>query len=102
MNLMSCRVFLKNINSVVVLKFPKRMLEYYFSKAFTVLECNDNNWSKLLNDVKHITHSEETDHSEKFMTCINTIPSTSNTLTNLVVNKNLHYSCIQKEFNDKK
>ena len=27
MNLMSCHVFLRNINSVVILKFPKRMLE---------------------------------------------------------------------------
>ena len=36
------------------------------------------------------------------MTCINTIPSTSNTLKNLVVNKILHYSYIQTEFNDDK
>ena len=36
------------------------------------------------------------------MTCINTIPSTSNTLKNLVVIKSVHYSCIQTEFNAKK
>ena len=36
------------------------------------------------------------------MTCINKIPSTPNTLKNLVVNKILHYSYIQTEFNDKK
>ena len=36
------------------------------------------------------------------MTCINIISSTSNTLKNLVVNKSLHYSYIQPEFNDKK
>ena len=35
--LMSCHGFLKNINYVVILKFPKRMLEYYFSKGFTIL-----------------------------------------------------------------
>ena len=35
------------------------------------------------------------------MTFINTIPSTSNTLKNLVVNKSLHSSYIQTEFNDK-
>ena len=36
------------------------------------------------------------------MTCINTIPSTSNTLKNLVVNKILHSSYIKREFNNKK
>ena len=35
MNLMSCHGFLKNINAIVILKFPKKMLEYYFSKVFT-------------------------------------------------------------------
>ena len=95
MNLMSCHGFLKNINYVVILKFPKRMLEYYLSKGFTILECNDNNLAKLTNDVKQITHTEETDNSEKVMTCINTITSTSNTLKNLVVDKSLHSSYIQ-------
>ena len=38
MNFMSCHGFLKNINSVVILKCPKRMLEYYLSKRFTILE----------------------------------------------------------------
>ena len=36
------------------------------------------------------------------MTCINTIPSTSNTPKNLVLNKSLHSYYIQREFNDKK
>ena len=40
MNLMSCRGFLKNIGSVVILKCPKSVLEYHFSKGFTILECN--------------------------------------------------------------
>ena len=34
------------------------------------------------------------------MTCINTIPSPSNTLKILVVNKSLHSSYIQAELND--
>ena len=71
------------------------MLEYYFSKGFTILEYNDNNLEKLPNDVKKRTHAEETDNSDKVMTCINTIPSTTNTLKNLAVNKSLHYSYIQ-------
>ena len=77
MNSMSCHGFLRNINSSVVLKCPKRMLEYYFSKVFTILECNDNYLEKLLDDVKKRTHAKESDNSDRFMTCINTIPSTS-------------------------
>ena len=49
MNLMSCHGLLKNENSVVIFKFSKRMLEYYLSKLFTLLECNTNNLAKLPN-----------------------------------------------------
>ena len=65
MNLMSCRGFLKNINYVVILKCPKSNLEYYLSKGFTILECNDNNLEKIPNEVKQIIHVEETDNSTK-------------------------------------
>ena len=47
MNLMPCRVFLKNKHSAVILKFPKSMLEYYLSKGFNILECNGNNLEKF-------------------------------------------------------
>ena len=58
-NLMYYHGFLKNKSSVVILKPPKRILEYYFSKGFTILECNDNNLAKLSNDVKQIIHAEK-------------------------------------------
>ena len=93
-NLIFCHGFLKNINSVVILKCPKRMLGYYFSNGFTILEYNYNNLEKNPNDIKQRTHAEGTYNSDKVMTCINTITSTSNTLKNLVVNKNLHFSYI--------
>ena len=57
MKLLSCHGLLKNINSVVILKCPKSMLEYYFSKVFTILEWNDINLEKLPNDVKQIIHA---------------------------------------------
>ena len=84
---MSCRIFLKNINYVVILKFSKRILEYYLSKGFTILEYNTINLSKIPNEVKYRIHAEDTDNSDKFMTCTTTINSTSNTIKNLVVNK---------------
>ena len=73
---MSCCGCLKNVNSVFKLKCHKRMLEYYFSKGFNILECSDNNFAKLPNDVKQRIHEEETYNSDKVMMCINKIPST--------------------------
>ena len=86
MNLMYFHGYLKNIDYVFILKCPKRMLEHYFLKGFNILELNDNSLEKPSNDVKQITHTEETYNSDKVMTCINTIPFTSNTLKNLVLN----------------
>ena len=80
MNLMSCHGFLKNINAIVILKFPKKMLEYYFSKVFTPFDYDTNNLAKLPNDVKDIIYAEDTENSEKVMICSTTISSTSNTL----------------------
>ena len=87
MNLMSCNIFLKNENYVVKLKCPKRMLEYYLSRVFNILDCNVNNLEKLRNEIKHIIHAEETDNSDKVMTCNNIFTSKSNILKNSVVNK---------------
>ena len=84
---MSCRGFLKNKTSVFILKCPKRMLEYYFSKVFIIFECNTINLEKLLNEVKERVHVEDTDNYDKVMTCTTTILSTYNTLKNLAVNK---------------
>ena len=72
--------FFEENKSIVILKCSKRMLEYYFSKRFGILECNFNNLAKLPNEVKQRIHAEETDNSDYVMTCINTITSTSNTL----------------------
>ena len=92
---MSCHGFLNNINYVVILKCPERMLGDYFSKGLTILECNANNLEKLPNEVRNIIHAEETDKSDKFMTCIKIFLSTSDTLKNLLANESFHSSCIQ-------
>ena len=63
------------------------MLEYYFLKVFAILKCNVNNWAKLPNEVKQHIYAEEIDDSDKVMTCSTTIPSTSSTLIDLVLNK---------------
>ena len=99
-NLLLCHGFLKNIKSIVILKFPKRMVEYYFSKGFDILECNFNNLAKLPNETKQRIYAEETDDPDYVMTCISKIPSTPNTLKKLLLNKILHYSYIKTKYND--
>ena len=44
---MSCHVFLKNNDSVVIFKCPNRMSEYYFNKVFVILECDEDHLKKL-------------------------------------------------------
>ena len=43
MDLLSCRGFLKNNESVVILKCPNRMFEYFFNKGFNIFDCGKNN-----------------------------------------------------------
>ena len=57
---------------------------------------------KLPIEVKERIHAEETESSDKVMTCTKRIPSTSNTQNNLAVNKSFDSSYIRREFNDKK
>ena len=70
---MSCHRFLKNKDYVVILKCPKRMFEYYFSKGFTYFDCTIVNLEKFPSEVKQIIHAEDTYNSEKFMICSTTI-----------------------------
>ena len=59
MNLLSCSVFMKNINSTVIRTIPSQMLEYYLSKGFVVLECNSKNLKITSNEEKQIIHAME-------------------------------------------
>ena len=102
MNLMSCNGFLNNKDSVIILKCPKRIFEYYFSKGLTYFDWNIINLAKLPSGVKDIIYAEETDNSDKVMIFSTKIPSTSNTPKNLLVNTSFHYSYIQNEFNVRK
>ena len=42
LNMLLCHGFLKNNDSVVILKFPNRMSEYYFNKGFVDLICDED------------------------------------------------------------
>ena len=96
MNLLFCQGLLKNNESVVILKFPNMMFECYFNKEFITIDCNENNLKRLPSEVKDRVSSEVTVNSEKVMICYTTIPSTSNTLKNFLVNANSHSSYTNK------
>ena len=68
------------------------MSEYYFNKVFVELECDEDHLKKLPKMVKEIVGAEVKVNKDLFMLCYTTIPSTSNTLKNLVINSNYHSS----------
>ena len=102
LNLLSCQGFSKKNESIVIPRFPNGMFEYYFNKGFIIFNCDENNLKRFPSEVKDRVGAEVTVNSDKAMICSTTIPSTSNTLNNLLVNSNSHSSYTNKEFNDKK
>ena len=52
---------------VVILKCPKRMLEYDFSKGFTILEYNVKNLAKPPNDVKKKNSRRRNRYVDRYM-----------------------------------
>ena len=74
----------------------KKDVEKIFFKGFTLFDCNINNLEKLPNEVKDRVHAEDKENSDKFMICTTTIPSTSNTLKNLAVDKSFHSSYVKR------
>ena len=47
LNMLSCHGFLNNNESIVVLKCPNRMSEYYFNIGFIQLTCDEDHLNKL-------------------------------------------------------
>ena len=53
LNLLSCTGFLKNNDSVVILKYPNRMSEYYCNKWFVISECNEDHLKTYFRVQRH-------------------------------------------------
>ena len=47
-NMLSCHGFLKNDDSVMILKCTNRMSEYYFNKGFVELRCDEDHLKNFL------------------------------------------------------
>ena len=84
-NFLSCIGFSNNNESVVILKCPHRMYEHYFNKGLIIFDFDEDNLKRLPSQVKYRVGAEVTINSEKVLLCYTTIPSTSNTLDNLLV-----------------
>ena len=48
LNMLSFHGFLNNNESILILKCPNRMSEYYFNKGFIRLTCDEDHLKKLL------------------------------------------------------
>ena len=48
MNMVSCHGFINNNDSIVILKCPNQMSQYYSNKIFTELECDKEHLKKIL------------------------------------------------------
>ena len=46
MNMLSCQGFINNNESIVILKFPNRMSQYYFNKGDIQLTCDEYHLKK--------------------------------------------------------
>ena len=77
MNMLSCQGFKKNNESIVILKCPNRMSEYYFNKGFIQLTCDEDHLNTLSVRVKDRVGAELKVNSDLVMICDTTITSTS-------------------------
>ena len=83
---------LNNNESIVILKCPNRMSEYYVNKGFIQLTFDGDNLKTLPVRVKDRIGAEPKVNSDFVMLCYTTIISTSNTQKNLYVSKDYHSS----------
>ena len=100
MNIVSCHGFINNDDSIVILKCPNRMSQYYFNKGFTEITINEERLKKLPDLVKIRIGAEMSENSDLVMQCITTITSTSTTLKNLHIGTEYHESYSTNIYSD--
>ena len=99
LNMLSCHGFLNNNESIVIIKFPNRMSEYYFNKGFIEFTCDEDHLNKIPLFVKQRVGAGVEVNSDKVMLCKTKIISTSNTLKNLVISSYYHSYYSTEKFN---
>ena len=76
LNFFSCQGFLKNNESVAILKFPPGMFECYFNRGLIIFNCDENKLKRLPSQIKYRVRAEVTVNSDKVVIFSTTIPST--------------------------
>ena len=100
MNMLSCQGFLNINESIVILKFPNRMSQYYFNKGFIQLTCDEDHLKTLPVKFKDRVGAEVKVNSDLVMLCYTTITSTSNTIKDLYISQDYHSSYSTDNFNN--
>ena len=90
--MLSCQGFLNNNESILILKCPNMMYEYYFNKGFIQLTCDEDHLKTLPVRVKDRVGAELKVNSDLVMLCYTTISYTSSTLKNLFISRDYHSS----------
>ena len=92
MNIVSCHGFINSKDSIMILKCPNRMSQYYFNKGFTEILCDEEHLKKLSDLIKIRVGAELSENADLVMQCSTTITSTSTTLKNLYIGTQYHSS----------
>ena len=100
--MLSCQGLKKNKESIVTLKCPNRMSEYYFNKGFSQLTCDEDHFKKLPLWVKDRVGAEVKVNSDLVMLCHTTITSTSYTLKKIYIGRYYHSSYSTDNYSDRK
>ena len=90
MNMLLCQGFINNNDSIVILKCPNRMSQYYFNKGFIQLPCDEDHLKKIPENFKERVGAVLEENTGLVMLCHTTITSTSSTLKNLYIGKYYH------------
>ena len=102
LNMLFCHGFLNNNESIMILKCPNRMSEWYFNKVFIQLTCGEDHLNKLPKLVQQRVGAEPKVNSDLIVLCKTTIISTSNTLKNLFISSYYHEYYSTEKFNTEK
>ena len=100
MNMLSCQVFINNSESIVIIKCPNRISQYYFNNRFIQLPCDKDHLEKIPENVKERVGAEMEMNTNLVMICHTTITSTSYTLKNLYIGKDCHSLYLTDDYND--
>ena len=83
MNIMSCCGFVKEENKIVILMFRVKLVSYYLSKGFLIIDPKSDALDNVPLKFKQQIHTIDKYGTDSSITCNIYIPSATNTLNNV-------------------